>query len=341
MTIPHQTEVDITQDVEALRERFTRTQELYREVSALLFFRYGVTPTANKLYQLVRKGSMSAPTDALNKFWADIREKSRTRIEHPDLPDTLKTAAGELVAQLWTKAQGAADESLNTYQSEADDRVQIANALVAKSETKLESKIQELQNANSQLEAASKTINTLREEIAMAGTTNDSLNASLEQSEMENGLLKQKIEALRIEFALEVEKLREALEIAEKRFQANEKRILLDLDRERMAVVRLNKELDTSISSALRSGEKHKDEILELHQALGDCRHQNGHLTEALQSKAASLEHAEFEINRMRIDLKKSSENVALVRKESGRLRKKLETIQKNPKKSTRAIAMK
>lgn len=332
MAIPHQTEVDISQDVEALRERFTRTQELYREVSALLFFRYGITPTANKLYQLVRKGSMSAPTDALSRFWADIREKSRTRIEHPDLPDTLKTAAGELVAQLWTKAQRTANESLNTYQSEADDRVQNAKALVAEAETKLDSKIQELQNANGQLDAASKTINTLHDEIAMACTASDSLNAKLEQSKIENDLLKQKIDALRIEFALEVEKLREALEITEKRFQANEKRILLDLDRERMAVVRLNKELDTSISSALRSGEKHKDEILALHQALGDCRHQNGYFTEALQSKAASLEHAEFEINRLRIDLKKSSEDVALVRKESDRLRKSWKPFRKTRK---------
>ncbi len=43
-------------DIAALRGRFTDTRELYREVCALLFFRYGVTPTANKLYSLVRKG---------------------------------------------------------------------------------------------------------------------------------------------------------------------------------------------------------------------------------------------------------------------------------------------
>ncbi len=36
---------------------------LYREVCGLLFFRYGVTPTANKLYSLVRKGSMGTPAE--------------------------------------------------------------------------------------------------------------------------------------------------------------------------------------------------------------------------------------------------------------------------------------
>lgn len=48
----------------------------------MLFFRYGITPTANKLYQLVRKGSMSAPSEALTRFWSARRAAcaSSTRI---------------------------------------------------------------------------------------------------------------------------------------------------------------------------------------------------------------------------------------------------------------------
>jgi hypothetical protein len=41
-------------DLAELRTRFPETRALYREVCGLLFFRYGVTPTANKLYGLVR-----------------------------------------------------------------------------------------------------------------------------------------------------------------------------------------------------------------------------------------------------------------------------------------------
>ncbi|MBC7957355.1 MAG: DNA-binding protein [Cytophagales bacterium] len=83
-------------EIDELRSKFTDTQELYREVCTLLFFRHGITPTANKLYQLVRKGSMSAPADALSRFWETLREKSRVRIEHPDLPAELRDAAGPL-----------------------------------------------------------------------------------------------------------------------------------------------------------------------------------------------------------------------------------------------------
>ena len=105
MDTDHTVEQQIQAEIERIRGQFPQTQDLYREVCVLLFFRFGITPTANKLYQFVRKGSMSAPAEALTKFWQDLREKSRVRIEHPDLPDDLRVAAGELTATLWGKAQ--------------------------------------------------------------------------------------------------------------------------------------------------------------------------------------------------------------------------------------------
>ena len=89
------TEAKIKAEIEALKAHDLDTQDLYREVCAILFFRYGITPTANKLYQFVRKGSMSAPAEALARFWSDLREKSRVRIEHPDLPEGLKRVGWE------------------------------------------------------------------------------------------------------------------------------------------------------------------------------------------------------------------------------------------------------
>ena len=97
-------ESEIQAEVEALRERFSDTKALYREVCALLFFRYGITPTASKLYQHVRKGSMSAPVEALAKFWEDLRGKARVEIDHPDLPKALKEAVFQLFFFLWTQA---------------------------------------------------------------------------------------------------------------------------------------------------------------------------------------------------------------------------------------------
>ena len=65
----------LTAEIERLKADFPKTRELYREACALLFFRFGITPTANRLYQLVRKGSMSTPTAVLGEFWAELRER--------------------------------------------------------------------------------------------------------------------------------------------------------------------------------------------------------------------------------------------------------------------------
>src|SRR6202163_481487 len=135
---------DLAQDIEQLRTQFPRTQDLYREVCVLLFFRHGITPTANRLYQLVKKGSMSAPAEALARFWATLRDKSRVRIEHPDLPAELQSATGELAAALWTRAVDMAQEQLATAQHEAQRSVADAQARQTRAEAERNQLRQEL-----------------------------------------------------------------------------------------------------------------------------------------------------------------------------------------------------
>src|SRR5438128_2321010 len=105
-------ETEILAEVEALKARFSDTKELYREVCTLLFFRHGIAPTTNKLYQYVRKGTMSTPAEALAKFWNDLRSKARVEIDHPDLPAEIKAVAAEAIAALWTQATAAARAEL-------------------------------------------------------------------------------------------------------------------------------------------------------------------------------------------------------------------------------------
>lgn len=61
-----------------LRGRFPDTRALYREVCCPLSCRDGVTPTANRLYGLVRKGSMSTPAEVLQQFWQQLRGKGHS-----------------------------------------------------------------------------------------------------------------------------------------------------------------------------------------------------------------------------------------------------------------------
>ncbi len=329
MAIPYQTEVEINRDVEALRERFTRTQELYREVSALLFFRYGITPTANKLYQLVRKGSMSAPTEALTRFWAEIREKSRTRIEHPDLPESLKATAGDLVGRFWEMAQAAARESVVTHQTEADERISVANAQLNDALAQLELEEHAFERANEQLKIANQTIEDFRANLAVEAALRDTVNKSLDEVKDENNRLIEIADKLRKQFTVELKKIHRTQQLAEERFQLNEKRVLLDLDRERTMGARLKKELDVSISRTLELVEKHKAEVQKLHNELGVCRQLNGQLTGKLQVTATNFEQTNIQVNRMYVELQEVTKKEKQSREESNQLRKQLENTQK------------
>jgi hypothetical protein len=114
----------------------------------------GLTPTANKLYQLVRKGSMSAPAEALARFWETLREKSRVRIEHPDLPQQLQGAAGEMVSALWQQAQAAAQDSLVQLRDEARAAVVAAEGLAQSAGARADAAEAALGSAQHELRAA-------------------------------------------------------------------------------------------------------------------------------------------------------------------------------------------
>ena len=286
----------ISVDIEALRERFPQTQALYREVCALLFFRYGVTPTANRLYQLVRKGSMSAPAQALSAFWEELRSKSRTKIEHPDLPEALGLEAGNLVAALWTKAQAAAQESLMVHRQEADLAVSQAQAQAAASQQAREEQLRAVAQLQEALDRARQQIEAQREELAAAREARAALVERLEAAALEIRTQQSQLEAARRDFADELRKLHAAAALSEERSRAMEKRMLVELDRERANAARLQKALDTTRGETSRAAEQHRQELDALQSALSDSRQQNGLLEGKVQTLTASLERAERQI---------------------------------------------
>lgn len=334
MTTPITNDAALTGDIEALRERFTQTQELYREVCALLFFRYGVTPTANKLYQLVRKGSMSAPAEALTKFWEDLREKSRTRIEHPDLPEELKGIAGELVATLWTNAQAAAQESLTVYRVEAEEAVLQAEAAVAEVEAERDATRSEAHNISNELEQAGKQIGVLREALAAAEATRASLLTTLDEAKLENTTLQRQLEKTQHQFTVELDKLRAAMELAEERSRSTEKHMLLEIDRERTTAARLQKELGALTTILRRATDDHRREFNLLQQTLGDTRQKNGQLEGALQAVTTNLERATLDNQQMQLQLNESNALAALLRSQMEDWRRQFEASQELPTKA-------
>ncbi|WP_420473703.1 DNA-binding protein [Noviherbaspirillum sp. ST9] len=325
MSTSEPNEKQLLADIDALRSQFPHTQDLYREVCVLLFFRYGITPTTNKLYQLVRKGSMSAPAEALNKFWEDLRDKSRVRIEHPDLPESLKTAAGELVAALWSSAQGAAQEGLATLRSEA--QAQVAEARLAQATAEADRNTAQASHAlvSQALEQAHTRIGELEQALAARDATIAALEGQLQSARGENAGLLQKLDDARRDFSLELEKLRSAASLAEERFRASETRALMEIDRERTAASKLLKEMEGLRSHAEQAGERHRTELAALQEQLGNYRQRAGELEGNLKAVSASRDLALEDLSAMRNLLGERNTYIARVNGEAAELRTQLE----------------
>jgi hypothetical protein len=230
-------------EVEKLRGEFTETQDLYREVCVLLFFRYGITPTANKLYQYVRRGSMSAPADALNKFWSELREKSRVRIERPDIPENISTLAGDLIANLWNEAQKAAQAGFSELVDNATSEILKYRLQSEVAEQKSKENRQLLTETQAELENALKRLSETENLHQVDINTLAHKEKSLKSLENEKSFLEIELTKGQANFLAQVDKLHDSLKISDQRFRALESKTLLDLDRERQRAAKLAKEI--------------------------------------------------------------------------------------------------
>jgi chromosome segregation ATPase len=271
-----QLHADIAQEIDQLRTQFPRTQELYREVCVLLFFRHGITPTANRLYQLVKKGSMNAPAEALTRFWAILREKSRVRIEHPDLPAELQSATGELAAALWTRAVDMAQDQLAAAQLEVQRSVADAQARQTHAEAERDQLRQELTGSAAALDAAHTCTKELEQALAISVAAASTLQEQVRLAQLGEQQLQRALEAARHDFASELDKLRADGKGAQERLKATETRALLEIDRERQAAARLQKELDAVTRKAEQGVSQHREDVQKLQEQVGDLRQQVG-----------------------------------------------------------------
>jgi chromosome segregation ATPase len=297
---------DLAQDIEQLRTQFPQTQALYREVCVLLFFRHGITPTANRLYQLVKKGSMSAPAEALTRFWATLREKSRVRIEHPDLPAELQSATGELAAALWTRAVDMAQDQLATAQLEAQVSVAEAQARQTQAEAERDQLRQELTGSAAALDEAQTRITELDQALAISVAAASTLQEQIRVAQQGEQQLQRALETARHDFASELDKLRADGALAQERLKATETRALLEIDRERQAATRLQKELDVAARKREHGDARYRTELQALHVQLGDLRQQVGVLEGNLASVQVAHARDADELGRTREQLSMS-----------------------------------
>ena len=237
-------------EIDALRARHPETQDLYREVCVLLFFRYGITPTANKLYQLVKKGSMSAPAEALNRFWENLREKSRVRIEHPDLPQSLQDSAGEMVGALWQQAQAASEKGYLQLRNDATAAVVLAQANEKTLRELAEVTQNRLNAADSKGQALTDEVAEIKSELARTQGQASALQNQISAAAEQRRELQESHKSQQQSWLAELEQQRRSNLLAQENSASDMRRVLLDIDRERLVSVKLQKELLQTRSEA-------------------------------------------------------------------------------------------
>lgn len=224
---------------------------------------------------------MSAPAEALAKFWENLREKSRVRIEHPDLPDALKLAAGELVAGLWTQARSAAQEDLTTFRSEAQAAVSAAQTAQASAESERGTALLERDLAQEAIKFATDRVLQLERDFAAECASKAALVSQLETAGRQQASLEAALAETRRDFSAELEKNRQALLRSEERCDATEKRALLEIDRERTTSAKLQKDLAQSRQHQQDADEQRRIEVAQLQADLSHA-HQKSALAEGV-----------------------------------------------------------
>lgn len=328
MDTTEQNEKTLLADIEGLRHRFPQTQDLYHEVCVTMFFRYGMTPTANKLYQLVRKGSMSAPAVALNRFWENLREKSRVTVSHPDLPDALKDAAGELVATLWATAQTTAHETLALLQNDAQAQVDQAREAEKQAFDTRDQARMALASLQGELMQVRLESEALRHEITALTSTKSAVESQLLDTRTELVANQARLDDVRRDFGSELEKLRTAAQQSEERLSSAETRALLEIDRERTAAIRLQKALETVRVERKATADRHRVECSVLQTQVADLRHALGVFEGTIQAVSDGRDVAIRELDTSRTQLFEAGAKVAALRAERDALLRQLQSYE-------------
>jgi chromosome segregation ATPase len=314
------TENEILAEVEALKARFSDTKALYREVCALLFFRYGITPTTNKLYQYVRKGTMSTPAEALTKFWDDLRSKARVEIEHPDLPEAVKAVAAEAIAGLWRQASDVARQELAAVRVELQvegDRLQHEATTAYQGLATAQAELQRLQD---ELADAQRVNNELRIEVEAERRAHASAAARLQESHAQLDQGRQQQQRTQETFSADLAKARQAVEAADARAVAAERRALIEIDQERQARAKADK-LVESLRAQLAQAETEDRRLrIEHAQTLGPLQAQHANAKAKLEELSQAKVALETELGALRPQLQASLEATAQYRTQAATL---------------------
>lgn len=252
---------------------------------------------------------MSAPADALNKFWEALRSKARVQIDHPDLPEELKIAAADAVQVLWGQATELARTELASLrvEAQAESAKALADLETAQEQASgLEARAHELQerldDLAAQFQARSAELETERRAHAATMARTEALQRQV-------GELQAQQERIRADFSADLEKGRAAIEAANERAAGAERRALREIELERSARGAAEKQLEGARTELAETERQSQAKALEFVKAnsrisaeLEAAKTAIGNLTVASDAQGQQLQNAQQQASQFKAE---------------------------------------
>jgi myosin heavy subunit len=189
----------IRSELEAMRTRGARRQDLSLHACKRLFFDLGVRPSMAAVRDLTQTGSASDIPKDIDHFWERIRNVSRVKVGAGAIPKALEDRAGELLGALFEEAVAHARTTLDGEREEIRVQIAAAEQLARDAEIRRDASDEAVKRSEQRAEAAWERVRALETELSSATTHGnvhqEGLQATVRRLDHENEALRQRLDA--------------------------------------------------------------------------------------------------------------------------------------------------
>ncbi|MFM0497191.1 DNA-binding protein [Paraburkholderia caledonica] len=238
----------IREELDAMRTRGSRRQELSLHACKRLFFDLGIRPSMATVRDLTQTGSASDIPKDIDHFWERIRNVSRVKVGAGAIPKALEERAGELLGALFEEAVAHARTTLDAEREESRSQIAAAEQRAREAEIRRDASEDAIKRSEQRAEAAWERVRALEAELFAVTThgtahheglqatvrrleqENETLRQRLDMEQATNATLRDRIDALHVELRQSTEHYAQQIKDAVAEAERRVKPMLVELD---------------------------------------------------------------------------------------------------------------
>lgn len=283
-------ESQIAHKVEELAKQFKTRKELSHAVCSLLLVEYSILPSANKLLQYMKRGSLTDLNKDVKEFVANLGANARASINAPGVPDELVKISGEFTVKLWEQACQSAQQLFDVERQAVSERANHLQYQLSLVETERDSLSSQVDGFVEQIGILEAQVTKLADELEQAeklktaaidnaARLNDQLIASEQRRLDYKDTVQQTIDALNLNARQ-----------AEDNFKEERNRLNQQIDSERLTITR-------NAATFTQAEDKYKADIATLQDSIQSLQNELLSLKNTAQYEQKNRQTAENALN--------------------------------------------